>query len=457
MNEKVKTPLVREGGAYELLNSLYDNGSFSELSAYVGKEAYAGVVCGYGAVNGALVFAFAQELSRANGAIGEDEAEKLVSLYDMAKKSGAPIVGIFGGAGAKVLEGTRALSAYGKIISKISEISGIVPQIAIVNGACSGMSAVAASMFDLVIASEESKFFVSPASSADVKTSENAATLGNIDIICENANKCVAKAKALISVLPQNNAQGLAYAEAGDDSERATPELEGAKGALNIINIIADKDSFTEIKAQCGKDVVCGFASLGTITTGIVATDPESFISAEGARKAASFISFCDNYMIPVLTLVDTKGISPDANSCTYATELARLASSYASSGNAKVTLITGRANGASYTLLGSKAVGADIVYALDTAEISVMAPDAAVQFVYGEDIKNAEDSVKARAEYTEKWIAENASAQAAAEKGDVDDVVDPSLARAKVISAFMMLWAKADSKVFKKHTKLPF
>ena len=466
MNEKVKTPLVREGGAYDSLSALYDEGTFVELGAYVGKTAYAGVVCGYGAVNGALVFAFAQDLTRSGGAIGEDEAEKIVSLYDMAKKSGAPVIGIFEGAGAKVLEGTRALSAFGKIISKVSEISGIVPQIAVIKGVCAGMSAVAASMFDLVIASENASFFINPpmilkakGGEKDAGSAASAASNGNIDIVCEGGEQAISKARELISLLPQNNAQGLAYGEAGDDNERLTPELEGMSSVRSVIGAICDSGSFTEIKGHCAKEAICGFASLGTISTGIVAIDENSYLTPGAARKIASFVSFCDNYMIPVLTLVNTKGIEPsvDAENAAYAPELARLASAYASSSNAKVTLVCGKAYGAAFTLLGSKAVGADIAYALPCAEISIMAPDAAVQFVYGEEIKAAEDSVAKRKELTEKWISENACAEAAASKGDIDDLVSYELARAKIISAFMMLWAKADGKILKKHTKLPF
>ena len=447
------------------LESIFDSGTFVELGAYVGKAAYAGVVCGYGAVNGALVFAFAQDITRAKGAIGEEEAEKIASLYDMAKKSGAPVVAVFEGAGAKVLEGTKALSAFGKIISKVSEISGIVPQIAVIKGVCAGMSAVAASMFDLIIASEDASFFINPPmllkakGEKDAGSVGSAASNGNIDIICQDGAQAIAKARELISMLPQNNAQGLAYGEAGDDAERLTPELEGMTSVRDIIATLADGDSFTEIKGHCAKEAICGFASLGTITTGVVALAEEAYLTPAASRKIASFVSFCDNYMIPVLTVVDTKGIDPsvDAENAAYAPELARLAHAYAASGNAKVTLICGKAYGAAFTLLGSKAAGADVVYALPGAEISVMEPDAAVQFVYGDEIKNAEDSVAKRKELTEKWKTENACAEAAACKGDIDDVVDYSLARARIISAFMMLWAKADGKVLKKHTKLPF
>lgn len=465
MNEKEKTPLSREGGAYDSIASLYDPGSFVELYAYAGKGAYAGVVCGYGSVNGSLVFAFAQDFTRAKGAIGTDEAEKIAALYDMAKKSGAPVIGIFEGAGAKILEGSNALSALGKIISKIGEASGVIPQIAVIRGTCAGMSAVAASMFDVIIASKDGSYFINPPSlqkekgSRDAGKISTAAQNGNIDIVCESAEAAVVKARELVTMLPQNNAQGLAYSEAGDDSERTTPELETITDAGEVIKVLTDVGSFTEFKGECAKEVITGLGSVGTITTGIVATKGDAYLTPRAARKIASFISFCDNFMIPVLTVVDTLGIDPtvDAENAAYSSELSRLALSYASSGNAKVTLINGKAYGAAFTLLGSKAVGADVVFASPKAEVSIMEPEAAVQFVYGEEIKASDDPVSKRRELVENWKGDTLGARAAAEKGDVDDIVDYELLRAKIISAFMMLWSKADGKVFGKHSKLPF
>ncbi len=465
MNDKEKAPLIREGGAYDDLASLYDPGTFVELYAYAGRTAYAGVVCGYGSVNGSLVFAFAQDLTRSNGAIGEDEASKIVSLYDMAQKSGAPVIGIFEGAGAKILEGAAALSAFGKVISKIGGVSGIIPQIAVIRGVCAGMCAVAASMFDVIIASKDASYFINPPSVMREKGDKEAGLIssassnGSVDIVCVSAREALQKARELVSILPQNNAQGLAYSEAGDDLERLTPELECMTDTHDIINTIVDSGSFTEFKADCAKEVTLGLASVGTITTGIVATGGDMYLTPRAARKISEFISFCDNFMIPVLTIVDTMGIDRTVSSenGAYSSELARIALAYSGSGNAKVTLISGKAYGAAFTLLGSKAVGADVVFAMPRAKVSIMEPEAQVQFLYGEEIKSSADPVSKRKELLDGINKDILAARGACETADVDDVVSYELVRAKIISAFMMLWAKADGKVQKKHSKLPF
>jgi acetyl-CoA carboxylase carboxyltransferase component len=458
MEMEKKSPLIREGAAYDTLAKLFDENTFVELGAYVGKAAYAGVVCGYGAVEGALTFAFVQDFSRDKGAFGQAEAKKIVSLYELAAKSGAPVIGVFASAGAKIVEGDVALSAFGSVLTKVTALSGIVPQIAVIDGICAGLNATIASLFDVIVASEKCSFYVNPPfiqkskGALDAGTAVKALENGLLDIVCEDP---IAKAREIISLLPQNNAQGLAYSEAGDDLNRQTPEIADMSATLDIVKALTDCGRFEEWKASCAPEVHIGLAPLGGTTTGIIATDGEGYLTPKAARKISSFLSFCDNYMIPVLTVVDTKGIDPsvDAENAPYASELSRLAASYASSTNAKVTLLVGKAYGAAYTLLGSKAVGADIVLASDKAVISIMEPDAAVQFLYGQDIKTPDDRAAKKAE----WLENQASPAAAAAIGDVDDIVESKELRAKIISAFMTLWAKADDRLGKKHSKLPF
>lgn len=456
-----KYPPTRLGGAYDKLTALFDEGTFVELSAYVGSQGYASVVCGYGAVEGALTFAFAQDSTRDKGGVGAAEAAKICALYDLAKKSGAPVVGVFDSAGAKIAEGNNAMSAFGKILSKVSDLSGIVPQIAVIDGICAGMSAACASMFDVIVANGQGSFYMNPPFILKNKGDKEAGTIaraaanGLVDVVCPDSASAILKVRELLSILPQNNNQGLSYSEAGDDLSRQTPELEGMTDTKEILTAITDCGRFLPFKESCAPEVITGLAPIGGTTTGVVATVSGGTLTPKAARKIAGFLSFCDSFRIPVLTLVDTKGVdlSVDAENAAYASELSRLASAYASSTNAKVTVVLGKAYGAAYTLLGSKAVGADVVYATEKAEISVMEPAAAVQFVYGDQIKTPED----RAAKTAEWMENCASPAAAAVTGDVDDVIAPADVRAKVISAFMMLWAKADGSVFKKHTKLPF
>lgn len=461
MNNNKETVTVRDEKAYAGVTALFDPETFVEL----GRHEKASVICGYGAVNDALAFVFAQDNTDGAASIGGAEIKKIADLYAMAEKSGAPVVGFFSGAGARVGEGAKALSDLGKLLSSVSGVSGKVPQIAVIDGVCSGIAAVAASMFDVVIASESASWYINPPTVTRAQGDKDAGSVkkayenGNIDIVCPDTESAAQAAREILEILPQNNAQGLAYADASDAAERNTPELESAGGVKDAVEAIVDKGTFKELKGGCACGAVVGLASVGSVTTGIAATEGSKSLTPAAARKIASLVSFCDNYRIPVLTIVDTLGIdrSIDSENAAYAAELARLAEAYSASDNAKVTLVTGKAYGAAFTLLGSKDVGADVVYALPKAEISVMEPSAAVQFLYGDEIKTADDPAAKRAELTEKYVSESASAASAAALGSVDDVVDYSEARARVISAFNMLWTKAEGKTFRRHTKLPF
>ncbi|MBQ8287628.1 MAG: hypothetical protein IJX76_02515 [Clostridia bacterium] len=464
MNNQI-SPLTRTGMAYEKLNLLFDEGTFVELGAYLSDKAYANVVCGYGAVDGALTFAFAQDFDRNKGALGTIESKKICDLYEQAKKCGAPVVGVFASAGAKIEEGAAALAAFGALLKKISDVSGVVPQIAVIDGVCAGLSATAASMFDLVIASEGASYYICPpnvqknAGAEDAGTIKTAAQNGVIDVVCPDSASAMAQARALVAMIPQNNRQGLAYIEAGDDLCRATPEVAGAADAKALLDAVCDNGTYTLLKETCASEVAVALASLGSMTAGVIANNAGAALTPKAARKIAQFITFCDNFSIPVVTLVNTTGIdaSVDAEAAPDAPEYARLAAAYAGATCAKVTAVVGKAYGAAFTLLGSRSVGADMVLALSTAEISVMEPDAAVQFMYGDEIKGAEDPVSLRAEKKKAWISDVASAEAAARAGEVDDVVAPEELRARIISACMMLWSKAEGDIRRKHSKLPF
>ena len=438
--------------AYSQLKRLFDEGSFAELGKFVCGDSPASIICGYGAVNGALTFAFAQDFSRESGAFGKNESDKVCSLYDMAEKCGAPVVGIFSSAGVRVLQGEVAMAAFGKFIARVNSLSGIVPQIAVVDGVCGGMMSVALSMFDVIITSDKASVYTTPSSVLKAKGNSGAGTPeksladGVADIICSDP---VVKARDIVTALPQNNSQGLSYLDPGDSIDRITSDFDIVSDIRDVIKELADNGTFEELKNKCAPEIITGLASLGNITTGIIATERGAFISGKGVRKAAEFLSFCDNFMIPVLTLVDTAGFEEGIASV----ELARLGASYASSSNAKVTAYIGKAYGSAYTLFGSKSIGADVVFATKKAEISVMAPDTAVEFVYGDEINSPE----IRAEKKKEWISSHAVPEAMASLGEIDDIVEPQQIRLRTISALLMLSEKADGKVLKKHSKLPF
>ena len=447
------------------ISLLFDEGTFVETGAYVtvgNDDAKAsGAYCGYGAVNGALVFAFAQDFSIEKGALGRAQAEKICSLYDMALKNGAPIIGVFSSAGVRVAEGSAVLAAYGKLLSKINEASGVIPQIAVVDEICSGLSATAVSMFDVVIADKASKLYITPPSVAKANGNAEAGSAcdafanGNIDILCESKEESLAKARDIVTVLPQNSAQGYAYAEAFDDSGRSVAELEKASDIREAAKTIADNGHFTELKGAYAPNALTAIASLGQITVGICGLGGK--LGAPEADKIASFISFCDNFAMPVITIVDSCGADHENGDAGLAGALAKLASAYAGASCPKITYVLGAAYGAAFTLVGSKALGADIVYASPKGEISVLSPEASVQFFYSDDIKASEDGAAKRAELVLEWKKSEASPEKAAACGAIDDVIAYSETRARIISAVEMLFAKISGKAAKKHSKLPF
>ncbi len=447
------------------ISLLFDEGTFVETGAYItvgNDDAKAsGATCGYGAVNGALVFAFAQDFSVEKGALGRAQAEKICALYDMAIANGAPVIGVFSSAGVRVNEGSAVLAAYGKLLSKINAASGVIPQIAVIDQTCAGLSATAAAMFDIVIADTESKLYITPPSVAkangiaDAGSAAYAFANGNIDVLCDSKEASLAKAREMASVLPQNSAQGYAYAEANDDSCRATAELENAKDVREAAAMIADNGHYTELKGDFAPKALTAIASLGQITVGICGLG--GALGAREAKKIAPFISFCDNFSMPIITIVDSCGADHESGDAGLAGELAKLASAYAGASCPKITYILGKAYGASFTLVGAKALGADIVYAAPKAEISVLSPEASVQFFYGDEIKEAEDGAAKRAELVSEWKSGKASPEKAAALGAIDDIIAYSEARARIISAVEMLFAKIAGNPAKKHSKLPF
>ena len=445
------------GVSKERIESLFDAGTFVELGAYTKRgntqDEYESVVCGYGAVAGKLVFAFAQDSGRTKGAFGERHAKKIAGMYDLAIKNGAPVVGMFDSAGAVVYDGASALAAYGKFMKCISAASGIIPQIAVINGVCGGSSAVAASMFDFTVTvKDKSKLYVN--SPFVVGEAVDAAASGISAAECEDEASAFAYVKALLSAIPQNNAEGVVAADIVDDINRAVSfDAENYRTA-ELVAQLADNGKFVRVYEKYAKNLFVGFASFGGVMAAVVASNNEGTLDISVARVAAKIVSFCDSFGIPVVTLVDSTGldVSADAESAAYASELSRLAMAYASSECAKVSVVIGKAYGAAFTLLGSKAMGADLAYALEGACISVLSPEASVAFVWNDKV----GAEKSRAEVEAEWREKCASAQDAADCGEIDDVIEASELRKRICAALSMLAYKADGVPAKKHAVMP-
>lgn len=433
------------------IRSLFDAGTFVELGAYVrssaSADAYDGVICGYGSMGGKLVFAFAQDMDRMKGAMDAAGARKLRMLYDMALKNGAPIVGLFDSAGAAVYEGSAVLGAYGEWLACISAASGIVPQIAVIEGVCAGVAAVAASMFDIVLTVKDKTqmYITSPfILGENTATAQAAAASGLAAAVC-NCEKCAAaKVRELIELLPQNNC----------DRAVACSDDAGRPIAANadLAKALFDAENAVELYADFAPKLITALGRMGGETVGLVYA--HGALTVDAARKATKFINFCDCFGISLVTLVDSEGISVDeiAQAAPAAAVFGKLASAYATASCAKITVVTGKAYGAAYTLLGSKSLGADVAFALPTAVISTMAPEKAVAFVWNDKVTNE----TTREDVEKEWIDTYAVPEKAAANGDIDDVVAPEELRARLCSAIYMLAAKTDRAPARKHVALP-
>ena len=436
------------------LEKLFDAATFVELGAYTkraGNDAdFEGVLCGYGAIDGKLAFAFAQDSSRAKGSFSERHFKKIENLYSLAIKNGAPIIGVFDSAGAVVYDGAEALAAYGKFMRCVSDASGIVPQIAIIDGICGGSSSVIASMFDITLTQKGvSKLFVN---SPFVVGQSDVTANGLSAFEAESEDELYAYARKLIVALPSNNADG-AFSDNSDDMNRAVSFDANSYVAEDLVKTLADNGDFIRLYSSYTDKAVFGFASFGGITVGVVANKKDSVLDIKCARAAAKLISLCDSFSIPVLTLVDCIGLDVDleAEKSAYASELARLAYAYTTSNNAKLTVVVGKAYGAAFTLLGSKAIGADMAYALPDAAISVLSPEASVAFVWNDKVAN-----KSREELEAEWKETCASASEACYKGELDDIVEPSELRARICAAFSMLASKSCETPTRRHANMP-
>ena len=443
------------------IESIFDVGTFVELGAYTkrhgSQEQLEGVVCGYGSVNGKLTFAFVQDSGRTKGAFSERHAKKIIDMYALAVKNGAPVIGVFDSAGAVIYDGASALAAYGRLMKCVSEASGVIPQIAVVDGICGGSSAIVASMFDLVITiKDKSALYVNPPFVVGKETgsAEYAAASGLSAYVAGNDAEAYSYARELVTVLPQNNADSCLM-ETSDDLNRTVAFDAQTYGAEELVKTLSDNGSFIGVYRDYAKNVLLGFATFGGVVSGVVASDPTNggALDIKSARAAAKLVSFCDSFGMPVVTLVDSCGldVSCEAEANAYASELSRLAYAYTCADNAKVTVVIGKAYGAAFTLLGSKSVGADLVYALPTAAISVLSPEASVAFVWNDKVgESSRDEVEA------EWKEKCASAADAADRGEVDDIIDSAELRQRICASLMMLVAKAEGKPSRRHANMP-
>ena len=442
--------------AAKKLASLFDAGTFVELGAFTKRktspDTLEGVVCGYGAVDGKLVFAFAQETERCKGAFGERQVKKLCELYSLAVKNGAPVIGLFNSMGAIVYDGAAALGAYARFMRCVSAASGIIPQIAVIDGVCGGSSAVIASMFDFTVTVKDvSKLYVN----APFVVGEHVdpARNGASAYCAENEDDAYTFVKKLIALLPSNNAEGAFCTDVSDDLNRVVDIDPTNYVAGELIAKVADNGSVIEIYADYAENLSVALVTFGGILTCVFANADKGVVDIKSARVMSKLIGFCDSFNIPVVNLVNSEGldVSLEAEAEAYSSELARLATAYASSTNAKVSVVINKAYGAAFTLLGSKALGADMAYALEGAAISVLSPEASVAFVWNDKVGET-----SREELEAEWKEKCASADEACDLGEIDDVIEPAELRKRICAALSMLAYKAENTPSRKHSNLP-
>ena len=466
--------------------SLLDESSFVEIGRYVtarstdfnmaAQETPAdGVITGYGTIGGALVYVYSQDASVLGGSMGEMHAKKITGIYEMAMKMGAPVIGLIDCAGLRLQEATDALAGFGSLYMAQSMASGVIPQICGIFGSCGGGMAVSAALADFTLMEEKSgKLFVNSPNTLDGNYKEKCDTssakfqseeTGMVDF-CGTEEEVLDQIRSLISILPASNEDDLSYDECEDDLNRVCEGLEGWAGdTREALRAISDGHFFLETKKAYGPAMVTGFIRLNGVTVGCVANRTEIYgengekekeldggLTSRGCEKAAEMVNFCDAFGIPVLTLVNVKGYQ--AVKCTekkIAKAAAKLTYAYANATVPKVTVITGKAYGTPYLTMGSKAVGADIVYAWPGAEIGMMDAQSAARIMYADEIAKAEDGAALLNEKADQYRALQSSPEAAARRGYVDDIIEAKETRKRATAASDMLFRKRQDRRAKK------
>ena len=422
------------------MDIIFDEGTFAEVGAFIGgdsDEDFCPVVTGYGSIDGLLVFSFSQDYSRLHGAMGKAHAKKICKIIEMALEVNAPVIGVFDSAGAKIDEGSDALNACGEVISSLAFSKGMIPTIAVVAGPCGGAGAVAASLCDVIIVAEKTgSLYMVPSSMLEDKTlgkPEKLAETGVSAITAEDdASACLA-ARAICRYFTPEMITTDDGNRAFDSSVFENPKYD----VHSVIENLFDAGSFTELFAKRAPQMTVGLASMNGRVCGVIANNPsfkDGKMCPGACEKAVKLIKLCRTIDVPVVTLVDGVGVgtTDEIEIGGVAGKLAELAMAYSASAR-KVTVITGEAYGTAYSVLGSKALGADFVLALDRAKISPMNPVSAVEFLGEVYDESKVDEIAA------KWADENASPLEAAKKGYVDDIIEASELRARVASALEM------------------
>jgi len=479
--------------ARERIELFLDRGTFEEVDALVrhrctdfGMERWRppgdGVVCGHGRVDGRPVFVFAQDFTVFGGSLSETNAAKICKIMDLAMKVGAPVVGLNDSGGARIQEGVASLAGYADIFLRNTLASGVIPQISAIMGPCAGGAVYSPAITDFVFMVEGTSYmFVTGPDVIRTVTHEevskeklggamtHASVSGVAHFAAASDAECLAMIRRLLSYLPSNNAERPPVAPCDDPLDRETPELDTLVPAdpnrpydiKRVIRAAADGGEFLEVHEHFAKNLVVGFVRIAGRPVGVVANQPAHLagvLDINSSIKGARFVRFCDAFNIPLWIVEDVPGFLPGT-----AQEWggiirngAKLLYALAEATVPKVTVITRKAYGGAYCVMGSKHIRTDLNYAFPTAEIAVMGPQGAVNVLYRKELAQSDDPDALRARLVAEYQERFANPFVAAERGYIDEVIRPRHLRRKLVAALALLEGKRDTMPPKKHGNIP-
>jgi len=479
--------------ARERLELLLDRGSFVETDPLTVHRAHDfgmernrpagdGVITGYGSVDGRRVFVASQDFSVFGGSLGEVHAEKICKVQDLAMSTGAPFIQINDSGGARIQEGAASLAGYGYIFERNVRASGVIPQISVIMGPCAGGAVYSPAITDFTfMVRETSHMFITGPEVIKAVTGEevtfeelggamtHASKSGVASFVSQDEEECLAMVRHLLSYLPSNNLEDPPSYAVVDDPERHDEGLthlipDSAKEPYDmheVIRRVVDDGDFFEVFPFWAMNVVTGLARLDGRTIGVIANQPKVLagtLDIDSSEKASRFVRFCDAFNIPILTFVDVPGFLPGAEQEYHGIirHGAKLLYAYAEATVPRMTVITRKAYGGAYLVMNSKHLRADVAFAWPTAEIAVMGPDGAVNVVFKKEIEKAEDPAARRDELIGEYQRKFANPYVAAERGFIDDVIEPSETRPRLVKSLRMLASKRESVPARKHGNIP-
>ena len=479
--------------ARERLDILLDDGSFVEMDAFAVHRTTGfgmqdkrilgdGVVTGHGTIDGRSVCVFSQDFTAFGGSLGEVFAAKVVKIMDLAEKMGVPVIGLNDSGGARIQEGVVSLGGYGDIFLRNVRASGVIPQISAIMGPCAGGAVYSPAITDFTfMVKDTSHMFITGPDVIETVTGEqvsfeelggavtHSATSGVAHFAADSEEEALDDIARLLSYLPANNVEDPPRVEPWDDPEREADELEEIVPNAprkpydmhDVIGGVVDEGSFFEVHERFAKNVIVGFARLDGHAIGVVANNPRvnaGTLDIESSQKGARFVRFCDAFNIPILTFEDVPGFMPgtDQEHGGIIRHGAKLLYAFSEATVPLLTVITRKAYGGAYCVMSSKHIGGDVNYAWPTAEIAVMGPKGAVNVLYREELSEAEDPDARRQELIDEYREEFANPYIAADRGFVDDVIEPAETRARLVDDLHMLKGKRTDQPPKKHGNIP-